>query len=208
MRPQIGLTRCNTTAECVGHIERLLAMQGCDAIIFEADGIGGQQFEMEIANGRFHALADVSLAELADDLLGGMQPAGKNRLTAASLHGTPQVVCLGDLDRVRRLQPSASDSGWIRTTPADCDRLGKDIAQKLSAARGPVRVLSPTGGLSSMDRPEAAFWNPQANRILWQSLSNWAGPQVKMTEIDAHINDELFASAVVAEIRSLIRATP
>src|SRR6266702_2523449 len=70
----------------------------------------------------------------------------------------------------------------MRTTPEENDRLGKEIAQKASAARGPAAVLVPLRGVSAIDREGQPFWWPEADQALFQSLRNWLGPQAQLIE--------------------------
>ena len=74
---------------------------------------------------------------------------GRDRLTAAGLRGVPQVISLGALDMVnfgppetvpekfkgRRFYQHNPTVTLMRTTPEENDRLGKEIAQKASAAK-------------------------------------------------------------------------
>ncbi len=95
----------------------------------------------------------------------------------------------------------------MRTTPEENDRLGKEIAQKASAARGPTAVLVPLRGVSAIDREEEPFWWPEADDALFQSLRNWMSPNVKLVELDLHINDPDFASVAVATMREFLHTT-
>src|SRR4029077_17557279 len=95
--------------------------------------------------------------ELDDELVGGVLGAGPDRLTIAGLHGVPQIISLGALDMVnfgppdtvpekfrgRRFYQHNPTVTLMRTTPEENERLGKEIAQKASAARGPTAVLVP-----------------------------------------------------------------
>ncbi len=88
----------------------------------------------------------------------------------------------------------------MRTTPAENDRLGKQIAEKASAARGPTAILVPLRGVSAIDREGQPFWWPEADQALFQSLRNWVGPMVQLIELDLHINDAVFAEAAARQL--------
>src|SRR5207245_6871744 len=94
----------------------------------------------------------------------------------------------------------------MRTTPDENDRLGKEIAEKASAARGPTAVLVPLRGVSAIDREGQPFWWPDADQALFQSLRQWMGPQVELREVDMHINDPEFAQAAVKTLLRLMKA--
>src|SRR5262249_48846522 len=152
---------------------------------------------------------DLTTTELADELVGGELSAGRDRLTAAALRGVPQVISLGALDMVnfgprhtvpdrlrdRRFYQHNPNVTLMRTTPGENDVLGKEIAEKASAAGGPTAVLVPLRGVSAIDAAGQPFWWPEADAALFQSLRNWMSPRVKLIELDLHINDPPFAQA-------------
>jgi uncharacterized protein (UPF0261 family) len=76
--------------------------------------------------------------------------------------------------------------------------LGKEIAHKASAARGPTLVLVPLGGFSKWDREGGPFWEPEANRTLGQSLRNWMSPHVELRERQGHLADQGFLAEGVS----------
>jgi uncharacterized protein (UPF0261 family) len=92
----------------------------------------------------------------------------------------------------------------MRTTPEENDQLGKEIAQKASAARGPTAVLVPLRGVSAIDKEGGPFWLPQSDQALFQSLRNWMSPHVRLLELDMHINDPAFAEAAVRTLLELV----
>src|SRR4029077_14574095 len=92
----------------------------------------------------------------------------------------------------------------MRTTPAENDLLGKQIAEKASAARGPTAVLVPLRGVSAIDREGQPFWWPEADQALFQSLRNWISPNVRLLELDQHINDPAFAEAAARTLLEMM----
>src|SRR6185437_4748863 len=99
--------------------------------------------------------------------------------------------------RERRFHAHNPTVTLMRTTPDENDALGKEIAHKASAARGPTAVLVPLRGVSALDAEGQPFWWPQADAALFQSLRNWMSPQVRLIELDLHINDSAFAETAV-----------
>jgi uncharacterized protein (UPF0261 family) len=172
LRLPIAISTGPQTRTLTAMAERLLSERRRLVRTFEADGVGGRQLEAEVLAGRIATVLDLTLTELAAELLGLPGGAGPDRLTAAALRGVPQVIGLGGLDAV----------GDHRLTDQQCDRLGHEIAQKASAAGGPVTLLLPKWGVS---------------QVLVQSLHNWRSPQVGVREFDCHANDPLFAIAAV-----------
>jgi uncharacterized protein (UPF0261 family) len=176
--------------------------------------------ESFIRDGLIRGVLDLTTTELADELVGGVLSAGRDRLTAAGLSGVPQVISLGALDmvnfgphetvpeqfRARRFYQHNPNVTLMRTTPDENDQLGKEIAHKASAARGPTAVLVPLQGVSALDAEGKAFWWPEADAALFQSLRNWMSPHVRLVELDLHINDAAFAQTAARTLHEMIEA--
>jgi uncharacterized protein (UPF0261 family) len=75
-------------------------------------------------------------------------------------------------------------------------QVGATMARKLSAARGPVAVLVPLGGLSIPNVPGGVFYDPPADAAFRDALRAGLRTDIPLREIDAHINDAAFAQAV------------
>jgi uncharacterized protein (UPF0261 family) len=219
-KPLVAATMFGVTTPCVEAARRQIEADGFEVLVFHATGIGGETMESFIGDGLIAGVLDITTTELADELVGGILSAGANRLTAAGLRGVPQVISLGALDMVNFGPPETVPEKFhsrmfyqhnptvtlMRTTPQENDRLGKEIAQKASAARGPTAVLVPLRGVSAIDRAGQPFWWPEADQALFQSLRNWLGPQVQLIELDQHINDPEFAQAAVETLLRMLRS--
>lgn len=213
-KPLIAATMFGVTTPCVGAAQKQLEGAGYEVLVFHATGTGGMTMESFIKDGLIEGVLDITTTELADELVGGILSAGKDRLTAAALRRIPQVISVGALDMVnfgpkdtvpakfkdRRFYEHNSSVTLMRTTPEENDKLGKEIAEKASAARGPTAVLVPLQGVSAIDREGQPFWWPEADRALFQSLRNWISPEVKLIELDLHINDPAFANAIAEKL--------
>jgi uncharacterized protein (UPF0261 family) len=220
-KPLIAATMFGVTTPCVDACRRELEAGGYEVLVFHATGTGGQTMEAFINDGLIEGVLDLTTTELADELVGGILSAGPDRLTAAGLRGVPQVISLGALDMVnfgprqtvpekfsqRRFYQHNPSVTLMRTTPEENDRLGKEIAHKASAARGPTAVLVPLRGVSAIDREGQPFWWPEADQALFQSLRNWMSPSVKLVELDYHINDPEFARVALEVFTNLLKAS-
>jgi len=93
----------------------------------------------------------------------------------------------------------------MRTTAEECDAIGTWIGRKLDAADGPIRFLIPGGGVSALDSPGAAFWDPAADQALFAAIersARWGGSR-KLIKTPFHINDPAFADAAVAAFKEI-----
>jgi uncharacterized protein (UPF0261 family) len=218
-KPLITATMFGVTTPCVEAARKQIEDAAYEVLVFHATGTGGMTMESFIRDGIIEGVLDITTTELADELVGGILSAGKDRLTAAAQRGIPQVISVGALDMVnfgprdtvpdkfkdRRFYQHNSNVTLMRTTPQENDKLGKEIAEKASAAQGPTAILLPLKGVSAIDREGQAFWWPQADRALFQSIRNWAGPQVKLIELDSHINDAAFARAAADTLLGMVK---
>ncbi len=219
-KPLVTATMFGVTTPCVEAGRAALERAGYEVLVFHATGTGGQTMEAFVRDGLIAGVLDVTTTELADELVGGVLSAGPDRLTAAAMQGVPQVIALGALDMVnfgppetvpekfrdRRFYQHNPTVTLMRTTPRENDQLGKEIAQKASAARGPTAVYVPLRGVSALDREGQAFWWPEADQALFQSLRNWMSPQVQLVELDLHINDPAFAQAMADGLLEMLSA--
>lgn len=217
-KPLVTATMFGVTTPCVEAARKILEAQDYEVLVFHATGVGGLTMESFIRDGLIRGVLDLTTTELADELVGGVLSAGRDRLTAAGLSGVPQVISLGALDMVnfgppqtvpeqfrsRRFYQHNPNVTLMRTTPEENDQLGKEIAHKASAARGPTAVLVPLKGVSALDAEEKAFWWPEADSALFQSLRNWMSPHVRLMELDLHINDAAFAEKAARTLREMM----
>jgi uncharacterized protein (UPF0261 family) len=218
-RPLVTATMFGVTTPCVEACRAAIEQSGYEVLVFHATGTGGQTMEAFIHDGLIQGALDITTTELADELVGGVLSAGPDRLTAAALCGVPQVISLGALDMVnfgppetvpekfrsRRFYQHNPTVTLMRTTPDENDLLGKEIAHKASAAKGPTAVLVPLRGVSAIDAVGKPFWWPEADAALFQSLRNWMSPHVRLIELDMHINDPAFAAAAANMLLEMMK---
>ena len=210
-KPLVGATMFGVTTPAVDAARERLEELGYEVLVFHATGAGGRSMETLIRGGFITAALDITTTELADDLVGGVLSAGPDRLEAAGELGIPQVVSLGALDMVNFGPKSTIPQRFegrtfyehnptvtlMRTTAEECAELGRRIARKLSAARGPVTLFVPLRGVSLIDAEGQPFYDPEADAALFGALrENLRGDNAEVREMDAGINDPAFARAM------------
>ena len=217
-KPVVAATMFGVTTPCVEAARKILEAAGYEVLVFHATGTGGRTMEGLVRDGLIAGVLDITTTELADELAGGILSAGPDRLTAAAMMRVPQVISVGALDMVnfgppdtvperyksRRFYQHNPTVTLMRTTPEEMDHLGKEVANKASAANGPTAVMLPLRGVSAIDADGKAFWWPEADAALFQSIRNWIAPDVDVVEIDAHINDPAFAEACAKKLLGMM----
>ncbi len=82
--------------------------------------------------------------------------------------------------------------------------LGEVVARKLNAAVGPTAIVIPLRGSVEWDRPSEPLYNPEGLVPFSSALKRLIKPEVKVVELDAHINDKEFADAVLSLFDAMV----
>ena len=217
-KPLIAATMFGVTTPCVTKAREILEAAGYEVLVFHATGTGGQAMEDLVKGGFLAGVLDVTTTELADELVGGILSAGPDRLEAAGESGLPQVVAPGALDMVNFGPPDTVPENFsdrlfyqhnptvtlMRTTAEETAELGRIMARKLNAAQGPTTVIIPTQGVSAIDKTGQPFDSPEARTAWIENLKAHIGDNVTIIEMDAHINDDAFATKLAETLLATI----
>ena len=202
----VGLTMFGVTTPAVTQIVEMLT-GAVEPLVFHATGTGGKTMEMLVDSGLVRALIDVTTTEVCDYLLGGVLPAGPERLDCISRRPVPYVGSVGACDMVnfwapetvpphyanRLLHAHNANVTLMRTTGDECRAIGEWIGGKLNAAIGPLR------GVSALDIEGGVFRDAEADAELFDAIERtvqWRGER-QLIRLDCHINDPSFAEAAV-----------
>lgn len=218
-KPLIAATMFGVTTPCVTKAREILEAAGYEVLVFHATGTGGQAMEDLVKGGFLAGVLDATTTELADELVGGILSAGPDRLEAAGQSGLPQVVAPGALDMVNFGPPDTVPEKFsdrlfyqhnptvtlMRTTAEETAELGRTMARKLSEAQGPTTVIIPTQGVSAIDKTGQPFDSPEARAAWIDNLKAHIGDTVTVIEMDAHINDDAFATKLAETLLNSIQ---
>jgi uncharacterized protein (UPF0261 family) len=211
--PAVGLTMFGVTTPLVtGLAERL--SNTYDPLVFHATGTGGESMEKLTDSGMLRAVLDMTTTEIADYLVGGVFPAGPDRMDVIARTKIPYVGSVGAVDMVnfgavatvppqfadRTLHVHNPQVTLMRTTVDENIAVGEFIARKLNACNGPVRFLLPEGGVSLIDVEGQPFHDPEADEALFTAIEanvDQTADRV-VIRVPANINDEAFIDAVMA----------
>ncbi len=217
-KPAVGLTMFGVTTAAITQIrERIESDNEC--FVFHATGTGGQCFEKLVDSGFLSAAIDLTTTEVADHLFGGVLPCTDDRFGSIIRKQIPYVGSVGAVDMInfgaRETVPAKFVDRYfyvhnafvtlMRTTPEENAVIGKWIVERLNQMQGPLRFLLPLRGISAIDAEGKPFYDPGADKALFDAIrNNWrSAPNRKLIEIDAHINDAAFADAVVAAFHEI-----
>ncbi len=100
-RPVVAMTSLGKS--CLSYMVELkpqLEARGYEVVVFHTTGMGGRAMESIAAQSGFAAVLDLSLQEVANQLMGSVVNSGADRLTNAGRRGIPQIVAPGAIDMV------------------------------------------------------------------------------------------------------------
>lgn len=207
-RPVVGMTSLGSS--CLSYmklLKRPLEQRGFEVAIFHTTGMGGMAFEKFAAEGAFAAVMDFALPELGNMLFGSAVSSGPDRLLNAGRRGIPQLVAPGCLDLVDfaawqdvperfRDRPFHTHNRLIASavlSPEERRETARAIADRLAQAAGPVHFILPAGGIEEWDRQGQAAHDPAGLAAFLDEMRTAIRPPVRLSEVDAHINDQAFA---------------
>ena len=224
-KPLLAASMFGNTTKLVDAARAQLEQAGYEVLVFHATGSGGQTMEGLIRDGFVQGVLDVTTTEWADQLCGGVFDAGPTRLDAAGERGIPQVIAPGCLDMVNfggeetvpakyREDKSRKFYVWnpqvtlMRTTPEENAQLGKILAEKANAAKGPVQIFLPLRGVSILDsvtdEGPQQFWWPEADKALFDAIKANVRKEIPVHELDVNVNDPQFAAATAGALLEML----
>lgn len=207
----IALTMLGPCEQCASRVRAALEADGFQVIGFSAAGIGDRAMEQMIAQGFFQGVVDLAPGGVGEHLFGFMRDAGPDRLESAGRLGIPQVVSTCSVNHMtpaknkyrpdyagRRKYDLDKFRTWIRLSPEELKAVAQEFAAKLNRARGPVTVLVPTRGWSSVDSPGNPTFDPEEDRVFVAELRARLAPRIALVEVEANMEEAAFAAAVHA----------
>ena len=214
----IAATMFGNTTPAVEVSRRILESSGYEVVVFPCSGTSGRVMEELISSGYIVGVLDMTTTEWADQLVGGVLAAGEERMDAAAELGIPQVVVPGCLDMVNFWEPASIPPQFrgrkfyrhnpnitlMRTTVEENRELGRILSEKLNRSIGKAAVFLPLKGLSMIDAPGGAFWWPEADRALFESLKKNLRKDIPVHELDLNINEPAFARSCTQALLQML----
>jgi len=218
-KPLVAASMFGNTTLAVDRARSVLEAHGYEVLVFHATGTGGRTMEDLIADGHITASLDITTTELADEVCGGVLSAGPERCLAASRRGIPAVLVPGCVDmanfwamdtipdkyKSRKLYQWNPNITLLRTNVEENKHIGEMIAAAANAATGPVVILIPLQGVSQLDSPEAAFWDPQADQACFDAIKKNLRPGIPVIEMDNNVNDPEFADKAAQTLLDMLK---
>ena len=211
-KPLVGMTSLGSSAlKYMLVLAPELEARGYELAVFHTTGMGGRAFEALAADGKFVAVMDFSLQELVNQMADSCVTSGPNRLLGAGRAGVPQLIAPGATDMVDyqawavtparfKGQPTHEHNRLLASVTINMDmrrEVARAIAERLAQATGPTTLFLPVYGIEEWDRPGAALHDAQALDAFNDEMRRCVPKNVQLVELNAHINDAQFVSAVL-----------
>jgi uncharacterized protein (UPF0261 family) len=205
----IAITMLSPCEQCASAVREALEKEGYQVIGFSAAGVGDRAMEEMIAQGLFHGVVDLAPGGVGEHIFGFMRDAGPNRMESAGRKGIAQIISTCSVNHMtpsknkykpdfhqRRKYDLDKFRAWLRLSPEELQVVAREFARKLNQSLGPVKVLIPQKGWSSVDTVGNPTYDPEEDRIFVRELKAHLKPEVEVIEVDANMEEPLFAEAV------------
>jgi uncharacterized protein (UPF0261 family) len=212
----IAITMLGPCEHCASAVRDALEKDGFQVIGFSAAGVGDRAMEEMIAQGLFHGVIDLAPGGVGEHLFGFMRDAGPNRMESAGRLGIPQVISTCSVNHMtpakNKYKPDFHERrkfdldkfrSWLRMSPAEMQTVARVFAEKLNRAKGPVKIIIPANGWSSVDAPGNPTYDPAEDRIFVKELRSLLEARIEVVEIEANMEDSVFAEAVCRAAREM-----
>jgi uncharacterized protein (UPF0261 family) len=217
-KPLIAMTHIGPCEQCALEVRKQLAQRGYQVIGFSASGIGDRAMEEIIERQDiFGAVIDLAPGGVGEELLGFSRSAGPARLEAAGKKGLPQIFAPCGVNfgspLKRKYKPEYvsrkkfdydASRTFVRLSHEELSMVATTIADKLNKALGPVKVVIPKGGWSSVDKRGTYFYDEELDRAFVTTLKRHLKQDIEVKEVDADLETPEFARAVVEAFMDII----
>jgi uncharacterized protein (UPF0261 family) len=210
--PSIAVTQLGFSDQCAKNVEKLLEEKGYHVFPFHAQGVSDRAMDRLISQGFFDGVIEIVPAGLVEEKFKGNRAAGMERLDAALERGIPQVwapCCLNMTGvgptRTNREKYLASGKIYeideIRAMtrfPTDELVIGAQLySEKMNKAKGPLKLVVPLRGWSSLDREGSVLFDPEEDQIFIDALKKNLKPEIEIEEVDSNLEDMETAKVLV-----------
>jgi uncharacterized protein (UPF0261 family) len=218
--PSVAVTELGFSDACAKNVERLLTEKGYHVYPFHANGTSDKAMDRLIAQGFFDAVVEIVPAGLVEAKFKGNRAANMERLDAALDRGIPQVwapCCLNltGVGPTRHNREKYMADGRIfeidqmrAMTRFPEDELlegARMYAEKMDKAKGPLKMIVPSKGWSSIDREGSILYDPEADRLFMDELKKHLKTDIPFQTVDCNLEDLPTAQAIVNSLDQMMK---
>ncbi len=218
--PSVAITELGFSDACAKNVERLLTEKGYHVYPFHANGTSDKALDRLISQGFFDAVVEIVPAGLVEARFKGNRAADMERLDAALERGIPQVwapCCLNltGVGPTRHNREKYMADGRIleidqmrAMTRFPEDELLEGAcmyAEKMNNAKGPLKMIVPSKGWSSIDQEGSVLYDPEADRLFMDELKKHLKIDIPFETVDCNLEDLPTAQAIVNSLDQMMK---
>ncbi|HUL21039.1 MAG TPA: Tm-1-like ATP-binding domain-containing protein [Thermodesulfobacteriota bacterium] len=211
-KPMVAMSVYGYVENCARYINDALTGR-YEVIRFHATGMPEITMEKLVEEGVFSGVIDLVPSSITNEKFNGARISWKRRLEVAGEKGIPQVIAPAGVNTISRVGFTAEELApelkirkhffmeelrvtvWLNTK--ELEDMASIYSEKLNMAVGPTKFLIPKRGWISIEKEGSNFYDPQAARTFVDKLKEKLKPEIEVREVDANIDDPIFAKAVV-----------
>jgi uncharacterized protein (UPF0261 family) len=219
-RPIVAITAFGNLEPAVSRAGERLRDLGYEAITFHSSGAGGSAMEQLIEDGIISGVIDMVTHEVLGELHPEdfYAPVRPGRLIPIVKKQIPLVFVPGGLDyyvfgsvktippkfRKRKIHYHNPNNTNVRTSAHELVEVGKIIAERLSPGAKKTQVIIPKQGWTEFSKKGGPLFAPAVDRAFVSSLRKYAVPQLRIHEVNLHVNDPPFADLCVETLHGMM----
>ena len=219
-KPMVAMSTYGYVENCTRYINKALGGK-YELIPFHAIGMPEVAMEKLIEEDFFSGVIDLVPSSITNEKFDGSRISWRRRLEVAGEKGTPQVVAPAGVDTISRTGLTAKELApelkirkhyfmdalrvtvWLNAE--ELKNIASIYAEKLNKAVGPTKFLIPKRGWLSIEKEGSDFYDPQLIQAFIDGLKEKLKAEIEVREVDANIDDPVFAQAMVAAFEEVMR---
>jgi uncharacterized protein (UPF0261 family) len=219
-KPRVAMSTFGHVENCAHYINEALE-EKYELIRFHAVGVPEVAMENFIEEDFFSGVIDLVPSSITNERFGGSRISWPRRLEVAGQKGIPQIVAPGGVNTVSRVRPVAEEPSpelkirkhyfmdalrvlvWLNSE--ELKDIASIYAEKLNKAVGPTKFLVPKRGWLAIEKESSNLYDPQGIQAFVNELKEKLKAEIEIREVDANIDDPVFAQAVVAAFEEVMR---
>jgi uncharacterized protein (UPF0261 family) len=219
-KPMVAMSVYGYVENCARYINEALTGK-YELIRFHATGMPEITMEKLIEEGVFSGVIDLVPSSITNEKFNGARISWKRRLEVAGEKGIPQIVAPAGVNTISRVGFTAEELApelkirkhyfmeelrvtvWLNTK--ELGEMASIYAEKLNKAVGPTKFLIPKRGWISIEKEGSNFFDPQNIQAFVDKLKEKLKAEIEVREVDANIDDPIFAQAIVNAFEEVMR---
>jgi uncharacterized protein (UPF0261 family) len=198
----------------------LFKEKGYDVIVFHAVGSGGRAMEQMMKEGIIGAVLDYALVEIPNEIYGGLNAGGPDRLKTAGQLGIPQVICPAGVEHIGLIlsKPHEGPKEHLhrkyyfhspiifvyRLTKEEMLITAKEIVSRLQYTKDEALFMIPKRGFDRSCYEGAPLYDPEGDAAFIAYLKEHLPKNIRIVEMENKVEDPEFVEAAVNNLIALI----